>query len=120
MHELSLARSLLAQSSELAATHGGALRRVRVQVGPLSGVEPALMVSAWERSVAAANLSGAMLEIEEVPLVAHCRRCEESFQPVGFSFRCPACGGASTEAVSGDGVVLHSIVIDDERQEAAL
>ena len=46
MHEMSLVRSLLAcRSGQVAAANGGGtMRTVRVQVGPLSGVEPALLV----------------------------------------------------------------------------
>jgi hydrogenase nickel incorporation protein HypA/HybF len=119
MHEMSLVRSLIAQVDELVASNGGgALRRVRVQIGPLSCVEPALFTSAWEQWCAAAGRGGALLEIEEVPLVARCRACGRAFQPVRFCFRCPACGGIETETVSGDGVILHSITLDEARQGA--
>ena len=47
MHEMSLVRSLLAQADEIAAAEGGTLKTVRVQLGPLSGVEGTLMLSAW-------------------------------------------------------------------------
>lgn len=117
MHETSLVRTLISQIDELVASNGGgALRRVRVQIGPLSGVEPVLVHSAWEQLRAAAGFGTAVLEIEETPLVAHCRTCDAAFEPAGFRFRCPACGGTQTEAVSGDGVVLDSIVLDDVRE----
>jgi len=121
MHEMSLVKSLIAQVDKLVASNGGGtLRRVRVQVGPLSGVEPALMKSAWEQWCAAAGRRGATLEIEQVPLVARCRTCNRAFHPVRFRFRCPACGGTQTETVSGDGVILHSIALDDAQQGATV
>ncbi len=119
MHELSLVRSLMAQVDALVTSNGGGtLRRVRVEIGPLSGVEATLMASAWEQLCAAGGRGGATLEIVEVPLVAHCRKCNLPFQPVRFRFHCPTCGGAETETVSGDGVILHSIVLDDAQQGA--
>jgi hydrogenase nickel incorporation protein HypA/HybF len=119
MHEMSLVRSLMAQVEQLVTSNGGGtLRRARVQIGPLSGVEPALMASAWEQLCAAGGLAGATLEIEEVPLVARCRNCDLPFQPVRFRFRCPACGRAETEIVSGDGIILHSIALEDAQQGA--
>jgi hydrogenase nickel incorporation protein HypA/HybF len=121
MHEMSLVRSLLAQVEELVASNGGGtLRRVRVQVGPLSGVEPALMASAWDQLFSSEANGAATLEIEHVPLVARCRPCDRAFRPVRFRFRCPVCGGGETDVVSGDGVILHSIVLDDLEPGAAV
>jgi hydrogenase nickel incorporation protein HypA/HybF len=119
MHEMSLVRSLLAQAEEIAAAEGGALRSVRVQVGPLSGVEGLLMRSAWEQWCAA-NGRAIELQVEEVPLVARCSECGGEFEPVRFCFQCPACGGSETVAISGDGVILHSITLDDQRQGAGV
>jgi len=119
MHEMSLVRSLVAQIRPLiAANGGGTLRQVRVQVGPLSCVEPALLASAWDQSQDTGSLGLAVLEIEEVPLIARCRTCDAEFQPVQFRFHCPACGGTQTDAIWGDGVILHSIVLDDAEQGA--
>lgn len=117
MHETSLVRSLVAQVGQLAAANGGgAVRQVRLQLGPLSGVEPALVMSAWEQLRVAANLGAATLEIDELPLMARCRTCMVEFEPVRFCFRCPTCGGTETAAISGDGVILDSIVLDDAQE----
>jgi hydrogenase nickel incorporation protein HypA/HybF len=119
MHERSLVRALMTQVDALVASHGGGTpQSVRLELGPLSGVEPALVRSAWEQLRGPAGFERTTLEIDQVPLVARCRACGETFEPVRFCFRCPQCGGAETEAISGDGVVLHSIVIDDSPQGA--
>jgi hydrogenase nickel incorporation protein HypA/HybF len=111
----------MAQVRVLVATNGGGVvRRVRVQVGPLSCVEPVLIASAWKELSFEAALNEATLEIEEVPLVARCRSCGAEFEPVGFRFRCPTCGGTGTETISGDGVILHSIALDDVQEGAAI
>jgi hydrogenase nickel incorporation protein HypA/HybF len=120
MHEISLVRSLLAQAEEIAAAEdGGALVRVRIQVGPLSGVEGALLGSAWDEWCAAIGRRGVELEVEDVPLVARCATCGREFEPVRFRFACPACGGSETETIAGDGVILHSITVED-RQGASI
>ena len=50
MHEASLVASLLRQVDELAAQNGGGrVDQVRIEVGPLAGVEPLLMREAFER-----------------------------------------------------------------------
>jgi hydrogenase nickel incorporation protein HypA/HybF len=120
MHEMSLIRSLLAQVRELVKEHGGGIvRGIRVQVGPLSGVEPLLLASAWTHLRGAAALGEATLDVEQVPLEAVCRTCDNVFQPVRFCFRCPTCRGTETDVVRGDGVVLHSIVLDDAALDEA-
>ena len=118
MHETSLIRTLIAQVGELLAPHDRpALRRVRIQIGPLSCVEPALLVSAWEQQCGSGAFPAATLEIDEVPLVACCDTCTARLpKPVHFQFRCPNCGSVETKVVSGDGVVLHSLEIEDANQ----
>ena len=114
MHEASLIRTLIAQVAELLSPYSGAtLRRIRIQVGPLSCVEPALLISAWEQHRESGVDPMATLEIDEVPLVARCHTCAADFEPVKFCFRCPRCGGSDTKAIAGDGVMLQSIEIEE-------
>ncbi|MEX2114258.1 MAG: hydrogenase maturation nickel metallochaperone HypA [Pirellulales bacterium] len=117
MHEMSLVRSLLAQVREFATAHGGGtVRRVRVQVGPLSGVEPVQLASAWRQLCGPAALEEAQLEIEEVALEVRCQQCQGVFRPESFSFRCPACDSTQTEVVAGEGVILDNILLDELQQ----
>ena len=52
MHEASLARALLNQVAQIARDRQGqAVLEVIVQVGPLSGVEPLLLVEAFSRAL---------------------------------------------------------------------
>jgi hydrogenase nickel incorporation protein HypA/HybF len=120
MHEMSLVRSLLAQIDELCATHGGsAVREVRLEIGPLSGVEPTLVATAFDRLRSeVTSTATAELRIEEVRLEARCLACGGVFQPVNFHFRCATCGSGDTEITRGDGVLLQSVVLDDAAREA--
>ena len=121
MHEISLVRALVMQAAQVAAANGGGtIQTVCVRVGPLSGVEPALLVSAFEALRHGTTLSRATLEVEQVTLKARCRTCGASFEPVNFRFRCSSCGGSETEVTQGDGVVLESITLDEQRQGAAV
>ena len=120
MHEMSIVRRLLDQVTELQRANGGGnVREIRVQVGPLSGVEAELMLSAFALLRGRAQLESAALAIDEVPLLAHCRTCSSDFAPVKFHFSCPACGAASTEITQGEAIMLESITLDDTLQEAA-
>ncbi len=113
MHEISLVRSLIAQVEQLVAREGsGAVRTIHLQCGPLSGVEPTLMKSAFELLRQESALSDASLLIEQTPLKAVCRECQIEFRPERFRFVCPRCGCVDVEVIAGDAVILESIELE--------
>lgn len=102
MHEASLVRSLLNQVAQLAQNQGGGkVSEIRVELGPLSGVEPLLVASAFDQLAPASELAGARLVLDEVPLVAQCPKCGE-FTVERYDFRCPICGATQVTVVRGD------------------
>lgn len=119
MHEMSLVRSLLRQVNEIAAQEQavGEVVKVHVSIGPLSGVEPLLVRSAYEQLAAPAGLGQAELTIEECPLLAVCRDCGASIQIENFDFRCPACDSAAIQVTSGDAFRLLSLTLRDRCPE---
>ncbi|MBI3864129.1 MAG: hydrogenase maturation nickel metallochaperone HypA [Planctomycetia bacterium] len=121
MHELSLVRSLLAQVNRIRSDRAGlAVDGVHVEVGPLSGVEPELLVSAFEQLAGDFGMTGTQLVIDEVPLMANCPSCGTvTVEPVRI--RCPICGDDGVTIVSGDEVRLQSVTIQcPEPEEQAL
>lgn len=113
MHEFSLTRSLCAQVAEIVrADGGGTVREIRIRCGPLSGVEPLLMQEAFGILRQQGPMSGAELRIIEEGLSARCDECGRTFAPENFCFVCPHCGSPKTTAVSGDAVIIESVVVD--------
>jgi hydrogenase nickel incorporation protein HypA/HybF len=113
MHETSLVRSLLRQVEQIAAQHGGAcVTRVEVEIGPLSGVEPLLVRSAFDRLVDRSRWPSAELAIEEVSLQAFCPSCGAEFMIEDFSFRCPRCASRSVRITRGDEFRLLNVTIE--------
>ncbi len=108
MHEVSLVRSLLEQVDGIVTSQGGrAAVEVRVEIGPLSGVEPLLVKAAF------AQLNGdATLIIDEVPLTARCQSCHTEFELESFRFVCPDCDSRETSVVRGDAFRLMSVIVD--------
>ena len=47
MHELSICQALIAQVEAIAGQRAAWVRQVRIGVGPLSGIEPQLLESAY-------------------------------------------------------------------------
>lgn len=69
MHELSLVQGLIRQLAELARQHGtSSIRKVRMEIGPLSGVVVDSFTFGFEILSAEHDLTrGAQLEIVEPP-----------------------------------------------------
>lgn len=113
MHELSVVRALLRQVGRVAEAHGDArVRRVTVRIGPLSGVEPALLAQTFPQVRAGTAAAGAELVIESVPVRIQCLACGHEGEAAPNRLRCPACGGAETRLLGGDALLLVSVDLE--------
>ena len=121
MHEYSIVSALLRQVEGHARRHGaGAVHRVRVRLGTLSGVDPELLAAAYDLARAGGVCAGAALEVVPVAARWRCPRCAEDL-PSGARLACAACGTPARLA-EGDEIVLDRIemeVLDDEPREAS-
>ncbi len=109
MHELSLVTGIVGILEESAARHG--VRRitmVRLRVGELTAALPDQLRFCFQVVSDRPLLVGARLEIEQVPAMARCRRCEYEF-PIGQgSLTCPTCGTPGARFVTGTELVVDS------------
>lgn len=109
MHEQSLIKTLLRQVEEIRGQHDGErVTEVRVEVGLLTGVEPLLLMSAFDQLAPQSTAAGAKLVIDEVPLIARCKSCCCDFEVTDFVFRCPKCNG-TVQVIRGDEFHLVSV-----------
>ena len=112
MHEASLVRALLTQVGDLLIEHNGeAVEVVRVEMGPLSGVERTLVEVAFQQQVDTTTCRGARLQIDEVPLSAVCRDCGNEFEIKHFRFQCPACSSSLVQVTGGEEFRLLDVEI---------
>lgn len=112
MHEHSLVKSLLSQVSQLAAEHAAdAVEEIVVAAGPLAGVEPLLLASAFEQLATDDLFRLARLTIDEPSLELGCQSCGTTFESDVFVFACPACGSQETRVICGDGLILRRVVL---------
>lgn len=110
MHELSICQALLRQVEEVAQREGARqVDLIRLQVGPLSGLVPALLVSAF--SIARAGTLAAMAElvVEELPVRIRCTQCGAESEASINRLLCGPCGDYRTQLLSGDELVLASL-----------
>lgn len=109
MHELSVCQELVAQAESIARQQSARVCSVTLRIGPLSGVEPALLEQAYPLAVAGTSLSGARLVIESLPVRVHCRSCLRDSDAAPNRLLCGECGDWRTDLLSGDELQLSSL-----------
>ena len=113
MHELSVCQSMLKQIEEIAHEHAAhAVSLVKVQIGPLSGVEPQLLAQAFPIAIAGTIAEGASLELESLPIRVRCRQCGAESQVETNRLVCRTCGHWDTQLLSGDEMLLASVELE--------
>ena len=120
MHELSVCQALIEQVVGIAREHNAtAVERVLLRVGPLSGVEPALLMTAYPIAAAGTPAEGAVLEVEQAAVTVRCRACGHEAEVPPNRLLCPACGDYHTEMLSGDELLLARVELTAPATEPA-
>ncbi len=110
MHERSLIRSLLEHVAQIQNLHEGAtVSEITVELGPLSGVEPELLRSAYG-AIADSNTK---LIIHEVPLEVRCLACESCSSMLRFQSICPLCQSTELQIIGGDAFRLLHVTLNE-------
>lgn len=110
MHELSICQALLDQVDGIAREHGASrVERILLLVGPLSGVEPALLQHAYPLAAAGTIAEHARLVIEAAPVRVRCGECGAESDARPNRLLCGSCGGWRTRLISGDEMLLANL-----------
>jgi hydrogenase nickel incorporation protein HypA/HybF len=110
VHELSVCQALLMQVADIAAGRGAsAVERITIEVGPLSGVEPAFLAAAFAIARAGGCAAQAALSIESTTVTIGCLSCGAHSQTKPNRLVCAACGGFRTRVLAGDELRLRSV-----------
>src|SRR6185369_13108097 len=98
-----IALSILDLAAEEAARRGDAhVVAVYLKLGPLSGVVPQALRSAYELAREGSALADSELVIEEVPVVIYCAACDaERPAESVVDLWCPACKAPAERVVRG-------------------
>ena len=111
MHELSIALSILDVAGEEVERRGGPrVEAIHLRLGPLAGVVPEALVSAYELAREATPFATSRLVIEEVPIVVYCANCDAE-RPVRSmqDFCCAVCGAAASKLIHGRELELAAL-----------
>ena len=76
MHELAVAQALVDQVDAVIDQHqASSATAIRVRIGPLAGVVPELLASAFPLAASGRRMQHAALEFAHAPIRVHCQRC---------------------------------------------
>ena len=122
MHELAVAQALVEQVDAVIDQHNAAqASMIRVRIGPLAGVVPELLASAFPLAAAGSRMQHAELEFTLAPIQVHCQTCGAETEAAMNRLVCGACGDWHTQILSGDELLLESVeLINDTPLDSPL
>ncbi|NWG40193.1 MAG: hydrogenase maturation nickel metallochaperone HypA [Hydrogenophilaceae bacterium] len=113
MHELSIAQALIEQVEAIACDrHAEYATKIRVKIGPLSGVVPELLASAFPLAAAGTIAEQAKLQWVAAPIRVRCQACGAETDATVNRLLCAACGDWHTQVISGDELILESVELE--------
>ncbi|ODU01693.1 hydrogenase maturation nickel metallochaperone HypA [Thiobacillus sp. 65-1402] len=113
MHELAVAQALVEQVD--AVIHQNRAQRatlIRVRIGPLAGVVPDLLATAFPLAAAGSRMEHAELEFAHAPIRVRCQTCGLDSEAAMNRLICGACGDWHTRIISGDELLLESVELE--------
>lgn len=119
MHEFAVCQDMLTQIESIAADEqAAAVDMVTVRIGPLSGIEAHLLKQAFPLAAAGTVAEKAELIIEALPIRVKCQICNAETEAKANRLICGECGDYHTQLLSGDEMLLASVELLKEPQEA--
>jgi hydrogenase nickel incorporation protein HypA/HybF len=114
LHELSICQSMLGIVDSTMAQHEGAkLRKILLDVGRGSTIEPILLREAFEVLTAGGPYEGTELVINDIPISGECRACGREFTYEELAFGCPECGSTDIRITAGLELDIKALEVDD-------
>ena len=113
MHELAVAQALVEQvESVIRQNHADRASLIRVRIGPLAGVVPDLLATAFPLAAAGSRMEHAQLDLVDAPIRVRCQTCGTETEPGMNRLLCGACGDWHTHVISGDELLLESVELE--------
>lgn len=114
MHELAICQSVLREVLAVASSRNRQqIGQITLRIGPLAGVEPALLRIAFPLVAAGTPCEGAMLEIEETSVRVRCQMCGSTSDVPPNRLLCANCGTWRVTVVSGDEMLLANVTLGE-------
>lgn len=121
MHELAVAQALVEQVDAVIDQHqASGAHAIRVRIGPLAGVVPELLASAFPLAAAGSRMQHAVLEFSHAPIRVRCQNCGAETEAAMNRLLCGACGDWHTQVICGDELLLESVELDMDPAHSSL
>jgi hydrogenase nickel incorporation protein HypA/HybF len=113
VHELAVAQALVEQVDAVINQHNAtSASLIRVRIGPLAGVVPELLGSAFPLAAAGSRMERAVLDLVAAPIKVRCQTCGAETEAAMNRLICGACGDWHTKVISGDELMLESVELE--------
>lgn len=113
MHEMSITESILQVALEESKNHGDRkIRSLTLHIGRLRQIIPETLRFCYEVMSKDTLAEGASVHIKEIPILAHCSRCNKDVEVDDFTFICPDCGMGGLETLQGDELILAHMELE--------
>lgn len=113
MHELAVAQALVEQVEAVITQHAATQASlIRVRIGPLAGVVPELLATAFPLAAAGSRLEHAELDLVNAPIKVRCQTCGAETEATMSRLLCGDCGDWHTQVISGDELLLESVELE--------
>jgi hydrogenase nickel incorporation protein HypA/HybF len=113
MHELSICQALIEQVERLARDNEAQrIVSIVIVVGPLSGVEPALLERAYPLAAHGTVAENAELVVERTPVRVKCRQCAAQTEARSNRLVCGECGDWRVDVTAGEELLLRRVELE--------
>jgi len=116
MHEFSICQQLIRQVKDiLHQNQAASVELIKLQIGPLSGVDVSLIKHAFPFAAKQTIAENAQLLIEELPVIIQCNQCGLKTHTQVNKLVCGQCGSEQTCLISGDEMLLVSVELNKHK-----
>lgn len=113
MHEMSLCEGVLQiLESESAKQNFKIVKKVALEIGPLSGVEVEALKFSFDVVMKGSLAENSELIIIETPATAWCMQCAETVTINERYDDCPQCGSAQLQVTTGEELSIKELEVD--------
>ena len=113
MHEMAICESILGILKEQARSQNfDSIKRVRLEIGPLSGVEIEALKFGFDVVTRGSLAESAALEIVETKAMAWCMPCGETVSIRQRYDPCPKCGSHQLQVTAGEELRIKELELN--------
>lgn len=113
MHEIAIVKDIFKTLEQAYPDTYKQISKIKIQAGLLANIQPILIQNAFEAFILDEVLfRETELEVELLPIIAHCTTCESDFEVRFHRFVC-VCGRSSSQIMQGEELRISQVIFKD-------